>query len=196
MAKPLTIKEREHKAYETLKGTYGYKNVMQAPRVMKVVVSVGTGKMSRADKKKNDAIAERIMKITGQKPLMASAKQAVATYKTRQGDIIGLSVTMRGARMYGFLERLLNIALPRAKDFRGISPRSVDEMGNCTIGIKEHTIFPETSDEDLRDVFGMAITLVTNVKGRDEARDFLKIVGVPFRTSDEPKKAVKRDKKK
>jgi large subunit ribosomal protein L5 len=195
MAKALTIKEKTAKAYETMKGTYGYKNIMQAPKIEKVVVSVGTGKMSKTDKKRNDFVAERLAKIVGQKTLATRAKQAIASFKTRQGDIIGQIATLRGVRMHAFLEKLLNIALPRSKDFRGISPRAVDGMGNCTIGIKEHTIFPESSDEDLRDVFGMAITIVTNVKNRDEAREFLKIIGVPFRSVDEEKKARTRKKK-
>jgi large subunit ribosomal protein L5 len=178
-----------------MKGTYGYKNIMQAPKIEKVVVSVGTGKMSKTDKKRNDFVAERLAKIVGQKTLATRAKQAIASFKTRQGDIIGQIATLRGVRMHAFLEKLLNIALPRSKDFRGISPRAVDGMGNCTIGIKEHTIFPESSDEDLRDVFGMAITIVTNVKNRDEAREFLKIIGVPFRSVDEEKKARTRKKK-
>jgi large subunit ribosomal protein L5 len=183
MAKAPTIAEKTKKAFETMKGSYGYANIMQAPKVLKVVVSVGTGKMSKADKKRNEFVAERLGKITGQKPAATRAKQAVASYKTRQGDVIGQMVTLR------------NVALPRAKDFRGISPRAVDGMGNCTIGIKEHTIFPESSDDDLRDVFGLAVTIVTNVRNQAEAREFLKLVGVPFRSVDEEKKARTRKKK-
>jgi large subunit ribosomal protein L5 len=195
MAKAPTIAEKTKIAYETMKGTYGYKNIMQAPKILKVVVSVGTGKMAKQDKKKNEFVAGRLAQIVGQKAVATRAKQAVASFKTREGDIIGQVVTLRGKQMTGFLEKLLNVALPRAKDFRGISPRAVDGMGNCTIGIKEHSIFPESSDEDLRDVFGMAVTIVTNVKGQDEAREFLKIVGVPFRTVDEEKKIRARKKK-
>lgn len=195
MAKAPTLAEKSKKAFETMKGTYGYANIMQAPKVEKVVVSVGTGKISKIDKKKNEFVAERLAQIVGQKPVATRAKQAVASFKTRQGDIIGQVATLRGAKMTAFLEKLLNIALPRAKDFRGISPRAVDQMGNCTIGIKEHTIFPEASDEDLRDVFGLAITIVTNVKNRDEAREYLKAIGVPFRSVDEEKKVRARKKK-
>jgi large subunit ribosomal protein L5 len=195
MAKAPTIAEKTKKAFETMKGTYGYKNIMQAPKILKVVVSVGTGKLSKIDKKKNEFVAGRLAQIVGQKPVQTRAKQAVASFKTRQGDIIGQVATLRGKQMTGFLEKLLNVALPRAKDFRGISPRAVDGMGNCTIGIKEHSIFPEASDEDLRDVFGMAVTIVTNVKGQDEAREFLKIIGVPFRSVDEEKKVRARKKK-
>jgi len=195
MAKASTLTDKTKKAFETMKGTYGYTNIMQAPKIEKVVVSVGTGKLSKIDKKKNEFVASRLAQIVGQKPVATRAKQAIASFKTRQGDIIGQVATLRGTKMNAFLEKLLNIALPRAKDFRGISPRAVDGMGNCTIGIKEHTIFPEASDEDLRDVFGLAITIVTNIKNQGEAREFLKIVGVPFRSVDEEKKARTRKKK-
>ena len=173
------IKEKQNKAFESLKTGLKLKNTMQTPRVMKVVVSVGTG--SFKDKKKNDIVADRLAKITGQKPASRAAKKSVAAFKTRQGDVIGYQVTLRGQRMYDFLERLVHIALPRTKDFRGISPTSADEMGNYTLGIKEHNIFPETTDEDLNDVFGFAVTIVTTAKNKDEVIKLLSHLGFPFK---------------
>jgi large subunit ribosomal protein L5 len=187
-----TIKEKIKGAYPTLKEKYGYKNLMQAPKVLKVIVATGTGTKSRSDKKRGEFIAGRLATITGQKASPRAAKQSLASFKLREGEIIGYMVTLRGERMYGFLEKLLNIAVPRTKDFRGFSKRSIDGMGNFTIGIKEHTIFPETADEDLKDVFGLAVTIVTNVADRTEAGDFLDAIGVPFRelAVDKKKRAV------
>jgi large subunit ribosomal protein L5 len=152
---------------------------MQVPRLQKVIVSTGVGSVK--DKKRVELITDRLVKITGQKPAPRLAKKAIATFKSRQGDVVGLQITLRGARMRGFLERLLNISLPRTKDFRGIQTSIVDGMGNATIGIKEHTIFPETVDEDVKDVFGMAITVVTTAKTKEEAQAFLEHLGFPFR---------------
>ncbi|MEK7194518.1 MAG: 50S ribosomal protein L5 [Patescibacteria group bacterium] len=164
----------------------GYKNAMQSPRIQKVVVSVGVG--SYKDKNKMKIVEDRLLKITGQKAAPRGAKVAVANFKSRQGDIIGYQVTLRGARMYDFLERLIHIALPRTKDFRGISREAVDEMGNYTLGIKEHTIFPETSDEELKDVFGLAVTVVTTAKSKSEAQAFLEYLGFPLKKVEEKKK--------
>lgn len=189
-----TIKEKLKAMYPKLKETYGYKNVMQAPRIEKVVVSVGTGKMTRADKKRNDFVADRLATITGQKPSPRAAKKSVASFKIREGEPIGQMVTLRGARMEGFLDKLVNVALPRTKDFRGFSPRAIDAMGNFTIGIKEHTIFPETADEDLRDVFGMAITVVLSTRNKEESKDVLTYLGFPFR--DGADEATKRGRKR
>lgn len=178
-----TIKEKQVGAFEVLKPAFGYKNTMQVPRLTKVVVGVGTGSVK--DKKKNELIADRLGKITGQKPALRSAKQSIATFKLRQGEPVGYQVTLRGPRMHGFLEKVLNIAFPRTKDFRGVSGRSVDEMGNITLGIKEHTVFPETSDEELKDVFGMGVTVVTTAKNRKEATAFFSHLGFPFKKEEE-----------
>lgn len=173
------IKTKIKEAYPTMKEEFGYTNIMQSPKITKVVVSAGVGSIK--DKKKVELIADRLSKITGQKPISRGAKQSIASFKTRQGDLVGYQVTLRGARMYDFLDRLLNVALPRTRDFRGISINAIDEMGNYTLGIKENTIFPETSDEDLKDVFGMGIVVVTSVKGKDETRRFLELIGFPFK---------------
>ena len=175
----IPVKEKQKKAFEGLKGKLGIMNVMQTPKLSKVVVSIGTG--SFKDRKKNEVVVDRIAKITGQKPAHRSAKKSIASYKTRMGDLIGQQVTLRGTRMNEFVDRLLHIALPRTRDFKGISPDAIDQMGNLTIGIKEHSIFPETSDEDIRDVFGLAVTVVTTAKSKAQAKAYLDYLGFPFR---------------
>ncbi len=160
---------------------FGYKNKLAAPRLSKIVISSATGSGMKKDREKNDTVSDRLAKITGQRPTVRAAKQSVASFKIRQGDKIGVAVTLRGSRMLHFLDKLIHVALPRTKDFRGIDPKAVDTIGNLTIGIKEHTIFPETSDEDLRDVFGMAVTLVTTAKTREEAIAFFTHLGIPFK---------------
>lgn len=190
-----TSKEKLKAAYPKLKEKFGYKNIMQAPSIEKILVSVGTGKMSRADKKRQEFVVSRLAMITGQKPSARPAKQSIASFKLREGEVIGQLVTMRGARMYGFLDKFINIAIPRTKDFRGFSAKSIDAMGNFTIGIKEHTIFPETADEDLKDVFGMAVTIVLSSKKKDETKEVLEALGFPFREGAEGEKRVRvRDK--
>ena len=181
-----TIKELEKASYADLKARFGYTNPMQSPRLLKVVVSTGVGSIK--DKKKIELIADRVAKITGQKPALRGAKKSIASFKVRTGDPVGYQVTLRGKRMYDFLDRLTNISLPRTKDFRGISRTSVDEMGNYTFGIREHTIFPETSDEDLKDVFGMGITVVTSSSYKVQTIAFLEHLGFPFKKEEVKKK--------
>src|SRR4051812_3445801 len=153
----------QHKTFEALKSQSGYTNVMQAPKVVKVVVSCGVGKVSK-DKKRIELIVDRLSRITGQKPATRMTTKSIANFKTRAGDLSGFQVTLRGARAESFLQKLIHIVFPRVKDFRGISARSIDEMGNITIGLKEHTVFPETSDEDAKDIFGLAVTITTTAK--------------------------------
>lgn len=174
-------KEKLAGAFEALKGDFGYTNKMQAPRLQKITVSSGVGKIT--DKAKIQLIIDRLARITGQKPAETKAKQAIAAFKTRKGQVVGYKVTLRGARMQSFLDKVVHIALPRTRDFQGLSPKAIDKMGNYTIGIKEHTVFPETSDEDLRDVFGLAITLTTSAKTKKEAEGFLRYLGVPLKNS-------------
>ncbi len=174
-----TTRTKQQNMYEILKDKFGYKNIMQTARVIKVVVNVGTGSIK--DKSKLEIIPDRLTKITGQKPSSRGAKKSIATFKLRQGDAIGFMVTLRGERMNLFLDKLINVAIPRTRDFKGISRSAIDEMGNLTIGIKEHTIFPETSDEDLRNVFGLSITLVSSTKNREEAEKLFESLGVPFK---------------
>ena len=146
-----------------------------------MVVSSGTGSGFKKNIDFNDLVKDRITKITGQKPSTKSAKKSIASFKIRTGDPIGVMVTLRGARMYGFLEKLINVAIPRTKDFRGIDKKIVDNIGNLTMSIKEHTIFPETGDEELKDVFGLAVTMVTTAKTKEEALDFFELLGIPFK---------------
>jgi large subunit ribosomal protein L5 len=186
--KHLTVKEKERDAFEKMKSVFHYKNAMAAPRIKKIVVNTGTGTPMKKDKNKNEAISDRLAKITGQKGALRGAKQSISSFKIRQGDPVGVVVTMRGKRMYAFLEKLINVAIPRTKDFRGINRTGVDNIGNLTIGIKEHTIFPETADEDIRDVFGMSITLVSTAHNKKEGTAFFEILGIPFKKGEEKKK--------
>ena len=168
----ISTKQKEKTAFKALQAIFGYTNTMQAPHVIKVAVSAGTG--SAKDKKqRNEVVASRLA--------LRGAKKSIATFKLREGDPVGYMVTLRGARMYAFLDKLFNIAVPRMRDFRGFSKSAIDAIGNVTLGLKEHTIFPETADEDLKDVFGLAITIVTTAKTKDEAIAFLEHIGVPFK---------------
>lgn len=179
--KHLTAREKEKEVFEKMKSVFHYKNAMAAPRLKKIVINVGTGTAMKKDKNKNEAIADRIAKISGQKPALRGAKQSISSFKIRQGDPVGIVVTLRGKRMFAFLEKLINVALPRTKDFRGINRNAVDNIGNLTIGIKEHTIFPETADEDIRDVFGLSIILVSTAKNKKEGAAFFEFLGIPFK---------------
>ena len=137
-----SVRTQEKNAFESMKGAFGYKNRLQAPRLVKAVISTGVGKIK--DKKKIEIIEDRLARITGQKAAPRGAKQSVASFKVRQGDVVGYQVTLRGARMYDFLDKLVHIALPRTRDFRGIHPKAIDSLGNITIGIKENTIWVKT----------------------------------------------------
>lgn len=176
-----SIKEKQKNTYTALREKLGFKTPMAAIRILKVVVNSGTGKHSRTDKSKNEFVAGRLTQITGQKASARGAKLSVASFKLREGDVIGQMVTLRGHRMYDFLDRLFNIAIPRIRDFRGFPRSSVDAMGNFTIGIREHNIFPETADEELKDVFGLSVSIVTNAKNREEALALFDHLGVPFK---------------
>ena len=189
-----TLKKKQDVSFDILKEQFGYKNKLAAPRIQKVVVSVGTGSGMKKDKTKNDFVMDRLAKITGQKPSVKSAKQSIASFKIRAGDPVGVVVTLRGAHMWSFLDKLVHIALPRTKDFRGITRSSAGELGNMTIGIREHTIFPETSDEEISQVFGLAITIVTTAKTRPEGLAFFEYLGFPLKKEDERK--AKRTRKR
>ncbi len=177
----MTVKEKAQNSYTALQSKFGYTNTMAAPRLKKVIVSVGTGSAMKRDNKRNDLVSDRLSKITGQKPSLRGAKQSIASFKIRQGDAVGVSVTLRGPRMYAFLEKFFNIAVPRTKDFRGFNRTAVDSIGNLTLGIKEHTIFPETADEDIKDVFGLSVTMVSSAKTKEEGLAFFELLGVPFK---------------
>lgn len=170
--------QKHTNTYEALKGEFGYENMMQAPKLVKIVVSVGVGSIK--DKKRTDLILDRIIKITGQAPAKRGSKKSIAQFKLRTGDLAGYQVTLRGARMQSFFDKLVHIVLPRVKDFRGLKATAIDEMGNITVGLREHTVFPETADEDAKDVFGLAITIATTAKNKKEAEGFLRYLGFPL----------------
>lgn len=176
------MKEVLTTSFDALKGAFGYKNVMQAPRIEKVIVATGTGKID--DKAKLALIENRLAEITGQKPSPRPARQSIASFKLREGEIIGYQVTLRGTRMMSFLDKFIHVALPQTRDFRGLNTSAIDEMGNITIGIPEHTIFPETVNEEIRDVFGLAITIVTTAKSKAEAEALLRHIGLPLKKQD------------
>jgi large subunit ribosomal protein L5 len=176
----MMISEQKQKsAFDTLKGEFKYPNVMASPKLVKIVVSSGVGKAK--DKNRNALVEKKLALITGQKPAVRVARKSIASFKLREGDVVGYQVTLRGARMYEFLDKLVHIALPRTRDFRGLTKTSIDEMGNYTIGIRENSIFPETSEEDLKDVFGLSITLVTTAKTKEEAEAFLRHLDLPMK---------------
>ncbi len=165
---PLLIKER------------GYKNSMQAPRLEKIVVNMGLGEAIQNSKILDNAVSELAM-IVGQRPVVTKARKSIATFKLRRGMSIGCMVTLRREKMYEFLDRLVNIAIPRIRDFRGISPGSFDGRGNFSMGINEHYIFPEIDYDKIDKVKGLNITIVTTAETDDEARYLLQLLGVPFR---------------
>ena len=171
-----------NKTFEALKGQFGYKNVMQAPKVTKIVVSTGVGKVNK-DKKRLELVVDRLSRITGQAPAPRAAKKAIANFKSRAGDVVGYQTTLRGARMQSFLDKLIHVVFPRVKDFRGIKTSTIDEMGNISIGFKEHIVFPETADEDTKDIFGLSITIATTAKNKKEAESFLRHLGLPLQES-------------
>ena len=171
-------------AFEALKSSFQWKNAFQAPRVEKIVISTGTGRV-RKEKQRLELIQDRLAKITGQKVVPRKARKSIASFKLRDGEEVGFMTTLRGKKMHAFLDKMINVAIPRMRDFRGIPESSIDEMGNLTVGIPEHTIFPETPDENLQDIFGMSVTIVTTARKKDEALAFLRYIGVPFTSEGE-----------
>ena len=162
-----------------LMNKFSYKSVMEIPKLDKIVVNVGAGE-ARDNSKVIDAILRDLAAITGQKPLVCKARKSVANFKLREGMPIGAKVTLRGERMYEFLDRLFNVALPRVRDFRGINPNGFDGRGNYNMGLKEQLIFPEIEYDKIDKVRGMDICSVTTAKTDEEARELLKLMGAPF----------------
>jgi len=158
---------------------YQYKSVMQIPKLDKIVINVGCGE-AKDNSKIIDAVAGDLAKITGQKPIVCKARKSVANFKLREGTPIGVKVTLRGERMYEFLDRLFNLALPRVRDFRGINPDAFDGRGNYALGLKEQLIFPEIEYDKIDKVRGMDIIFVTTAKTDEEAKELLKLMGAPF----------------
>jgi large subunit ribosomal protein L5 len=161
---------------------FGYKNPMEVPRLVKIVVNMGLGEAIQNVKVLDSAMQELTM-IVGQKPVITKAKKSIATFKLRQGMSIGCCVTLRSDRMYEFFDRLVSVALPRVRDFRGIPAKSFDGRGNFALGLKEQIIFPEIEYDKVEKIRGMNIAVVTSAKTDDEARQLLKLMGMPFRTA-------------
>ncbi|MCI0377632.1 MAG: 50S ribosomal protein L5 [Gemmataceae bacterium] len=158
----------------------GRKNLMSLPKLQKIVVNMGVGKALQ-DKNRMEQSAEQLTQITGQRALVTKAKQAISGFRLREGNEIGCKVTLRGKRMYEFLDRLISIALPRIRDFRGINPKSFDGNGNYSLGLAEQMVFPEIDPDKTNFTQGMDVTFVTNTRNDDEARELLRLFGMPFR---------------
>jgi large subunit ribosomal protein L5 len=175
------LKERfEKEVLPGLMKEFGFKNPMQVPRLEKIVVNMGLGEAIN-NGKIIDASVEQLAAITGQKPVVTKARKSIANYKLRQGQSIGAMVTLRGDRMYEFLDRLVSIALPRVRDFKGVSPKAFDGKGNYTLGVREQIIFPEINYDKVERIKGLNITVVTTARNDEEGRALLRQLGVPFR---------------
>ena len=161
---------------------FKYDNIMQVPRITKVVMNIGVGE-AIDNAKALDGAVDDLTKITGQKPVITKAKKSIATFKLREGRAIGVKVTLRGERMWALLDRLINVALPRTRDFRGISGDAFDGRGNYTLGLREQLIFPEIEYDKIDKVRGMEVTIVTTSKSDEEGRRLLRLLGMPFRES-------------
>ncbi len=180
-AVPPRLKERYRKdILPTLVREFGYKNIMQVPRIQKVVVNIGVGE-AIGNAKTLDGAVKDMTAITGQKPLVKKAKKSIATFKLREGMPIGVKTTLRGDRMYFFLDRLMNIALPRTRDFRGVPRDAFDGRGNYTLGLREQLIWPEIDYDQIDKVRGMEVSIVTSARSDEEARRLLQLFGMPFR---------------
>jgi large subunit ribosomal protein L5 len=179
--KPRLKTHYEKTVREQLAKKFEYKNKMQIPRIEKIVLNMGVGEAT-ADRKKVEVAAAQLALIAGQKPLMTKAKKSIATFKVRDGMTLGAKVTLRGDRMYEFLDRFVTIALPRVKDFRGLNPKSFDGRGNYACGLKEHLVFPEINYDEVDTVLGMDVIVVTTAKTDDEARELLRGFNFPFRS--------------
>ncbi len=159
---------------------YGYTSVMQAPKLEKIVINVGVGEATQNEKALEDAVNDLII-LSGQKPVITKAKKSIATFKVREGQSIGCKVTLRGLRMYEFLDKLVSISLPRVRDFRGVSKNSFDGHGNYTLGVKEQLIFPEIDYDKVSKIRGMDIVIVTTAETDEEAYSLLELIGMPFK---------------
>ena len=176
------LKERyEKEIAPALKKEFGYDNVMRVPQVHKLVINIGMGEAIANAKAMDNAVRD-ITDITGQRPVVTRAKRSIASFKLRQGMPIGVMVTLRGQRMWDFLDKLVNVALPRLRDFQGVSPDSFDGRGNYTLGLKEQLVFPEVDYDKIDKVRGMEVTVVTTAHNDEEGRRLLQLLGMPFRT--------------
>ncbi len=175
------LKDRyEKEIVPALMREFGYTNVMQVPRVHKVVLNIGMGE-ALTNAKPMDAAVRDVATITGQKPVVTKAKKSIAAFKVRTGMQVGCTVTLRGTRMYEFLDRLLSVALPRIRDFQGVSPKSFDGRGNYSLGLREQLIFPEIDYDQIDRLRGLEVAIVTSAKTDEEGRSLLRLMGMPFR---------------
>ena len=174
------MQERYQEAVPALLKTFNYRNIMEVPRIEKVVINIGLGS-AMDDSKALDAALSDLTIIAGQKPIQTKARKSIANFKLREGRIIGTKVTLRGYRMWAFFDRLVNVALPRVRDFRGISPNAFDGRGNYTLGLKDQLIFPEIEYDKIDKLRGMEITIVTTATNDEHSRELLKLLGMPFR---------------
>jgi large subunit ribosomal protein L5 len=174
------LKERyQNEIAPALKAAIGTDNVMQIPRITKVVVNIGVGESLDNAKALEAAVAD-MTSITGQKPIITKAKKSIANFKLREGRQIGVKVTLRGERMWSFLDRLMNIALPRVRDFRGVSPNAFDGRGNYTLGLREQLVFPEIEYDKIDKLRGLEVSIITTARNDDESRQLLQMLGMPF----------------
>ena len=181
MATKYAIQTRYHEqAVPALMQDFKFENVMQVPRIEKIVINIGAGDAVDNAKTLDGAVSD-LRQITGQQPVITKARKSIATFKLREGRAIGVKVTLRGQRMWALLDRLVNLALPRIRDFRGVSPDTFDGRGNYTIGLREQLMFPEIQYDKIDKVRGMEITIVTTAKNDEEGRRLLKLLGMPFR---------------
>ena len=178
-----------------LKEKFGYQNGLEAPRLVKVTLNVGFGRQAK-EKQYIDKVVDGLTRITGQRPILTKAKKSVSAFKIRQGMVIGSAVTLRGGRMYDFMEKLINISFPRVRDFRGISEKVVDRTGNMTIGFREHLSFPEIKADEVENVFGLEVCLTTTANSREEGLELFRLMGFPFKKEEgeEGKKHKKKSK--
>lgn len=177
------LRERyEKEVVPALREAFGYPNIMAVPKISKIVVNMGVGEATQTPRLLDSAINELAL-ITGQRPVIARAKKSVSSFRLREGMPIGCKVTLRGERMYHFLDRLISVAIPRVRDFRGLNPNSFDGRGNYTLGLKEQLVFPEIDYDDIEKIRGMDITIVTTAETDEEARELLRLMGLPLRTA-------------
>ncbi len=163
-----------------LKEKFAFKNVMQAPKIVKIMVNAGVGKF-KDDKKKIDQLVEDVKKITGQAPVKTKARKSIAGFKVRENQVVGIVCTLRGFKMYSFLDKLINVALPRVRDFQGLAVSGFDGRGNYHLGLKEQLVFPEISSESLENIFGLEVSIVTDAKKDEPARALLTMMNFPFK---------------
>jgi large subunit ribosomal protein L5 len=177
---PRILEKYRKEVVPAMKDKFGYKSSMAVPKLTKITLNIGTGRIAK-DSKAIERIEKDLVKMSGQKPVIRKAKKSIAGFKLREGSNVGMVVTLRGKRMYDFMDRLIAIALPRSRDFRGIEHSAVDQHGNLNIGIREHNIFPEISYESLKDIFGFQVTATTTAHTKAEGVMLFTLLGVPFK---------------